>query len=416
MVSLRGDTWGGHEAPSRLARLARELGGLAPFACLYASFGATFSLLGTGSPLVFRAHGMPLGEIGWLQLIALPIGVTFLWAPILDRVRLPGLPHRLGWIAATQLATVALLLALSRAIEGPIRVLFALALATSVTVATMDVALEALVVDTVSRERRPPVTTAKLIGSSIGTMLGIVLVTTFPRTVDLGRAALIVALADALLLLPILRYPEAARRLGRPKRERSRASWSHLRLVAWRGAIIGLYFAAAIMLGLTPSLALLDLGVSLPAVGLITGPMATALTLTMMLLSGWALTRLAAHRLVVALAGGVALGGLLFAGAAAGHLAPLGIGAALLTILFEAGLGVPVFNVMYRWAEGEHAAGDYAVLFGTAFLVSFPVRVASPMLAAALGWPLFFAFAVPLYGAAALVLAGAMKRTASGAA
>ena len=416
MVSLREDAWDAREAQSRLARLARDLGGLAPFACLYVSFGATFSVLGTGAPLVFRARGMPLGEIGWLQLIAIPIGVTFLWAPMLDRVRLPGLPHRLGWIAATQLATVALLLALSRAIEGSIGVLFALALAASVAVATMDVALEALVVDTVSRERRPSVTTTKLIGSSLGTMLGIALVTTFPRTIDLGRAVLIVALADALLLLPILRYREAVRRLARPQQERSRASWSRLRLVAGRGAIVGLYFAPAIMLGSTPSLALLDFSVPLPVVGLITGPATTALSMTMMLLSGWALTRLAAHRLVVALAGGVALGGLLFAGAAAGHSASLGIGAALLTILFEAGLGVPVFAVMYRWAEGEHAAGDYAVLFGTAFLVSFPLRVASPMLAAALGWPLFFSLAVPLYGAAALVLAGAMKRTASGAA
>ena len=416
MVSLDDDALAERGTPSRLARLTRDLGLLAPFACLYASFGATYSLLGTGAPLVFRARGMPLGEIGWLQLISIPIGITFLWAPMLDGVRLFGLPHRIGWIAASQLAAAALLLALSRAIDGPLGVLFSLALAASVAVATMDVALEALVVDTVPRERRPSVTTVKLIGSSIGTMLGIALVTSFPQTIDLARATLILATADALLLLPILRYPEVARRLATRKPERSRASWSRLRTVLGRGAIIGVYFAPAIMLGSTPSLALLDLGVSLPAVGLITGPVTTVLTMAMMLLSGWALTRLAAHRLVLALAGGVAFGGVLFAGATTGHFAQLGIAAALLNVLFEAGLGVPVFNVMYRWSEGGHAAGDYALLFGTAFLVSFPMRVASPMLAAALGWPMFYALVVPLYGAAALVLAGAMRRSASSAA
>ena len=399
-------------ASSRLWRLARDIGALAPFACLYATFGATFSLLGTGAPLVFRARGMPLGEIGWLQLITIPIGVTFLWAPLLDRVRLPSLPHRLGWIVTSQAATVALLLVLSRGTRWPVAALFALVLAISMAAATMDVALEALVVDTVARERRPPVTTAKLIGSSFGTMLGIALVTAFPQTIDLGRAVLIVALVDALLLLPILRYPEAARRLSMTTSSAppAQSAFARLRAVGGRGLVVGFYWTPAIMLGSTPSLALLDLGVSLPMVGLLTGPVTTAINVAMMLLAGWALMRLAAYRLVLWLAAGVAMSGLLLAGATADHIASIGIGAALINILFEAGLGVPVFNMMYRWAEGSHAATDYSILFGIAFLVSFPSRVVSPMLAAALGWPLFFALSVPLYVVTVLMLARAMKR------
>ena len=400
----------------RLAGVLRRAGELLPFACLYATFGATFSLLGTGAPLVFRAHGMPLGAIGWLQLITLPIGITFLWAPLLDRIRLPPLPHRLGWIVASQTIAVMLLLMLSRGTGWPIAVLFPLVLMTSVAVATMDTALEALVVETVPREQRPAVTTAKLVGSSFGTTFGIALVTAFPAAVDLSKALLIVAVIDAVLLLPILRYPEAARQLasgagaGPTPARPARAKFARLGRVGAHGAIIGLYFAPAIMLGSTPSLALLDLGVSLPTVGVLTGPLTTAVNVVMMPLSGWALTRVASHRWIVVLALPVGLGGLLLAGATAAHLAMLGIAASLVVIVFEAGLAVPVFTVMYRWAEGDHAATDYALLFGIAFLVSFPMRVVSPMLAAALGWPLFFALAVPLYLAAVAVLARAVAR------
>ena len=398
----------------RFARVRREAGFLLPFACLYATFGATFGLLGTGAPLVFRAHGMPLDAIGWLQLIYLPIGVTFLWAPLIDRVRLPRLPHRLGWILASQATTVIFLLVLSRGTEWPVGALFPLVLATSVAVATMDVTLEALVVETVPRERRPAVTTAKLIGSSFGTTFGIALVTAFPATLGLPGAMLIVAALDAVLLLPILRYRETPRRLSQAARADptlARPNLARLRIVGARGAIIGLYFAPSIMLGSTPSLALLDLGVSLPAVGLLTGPLTTAINVVMMPLSGFVLTRMAPHRWIVALAVPVAASGLLFAGATASHLAALAVVATLVNIVFEAGLSVPVFNVMYRWAEGRHAATDYAVLFGIAFLVSFPVRVVSPMLAAALGWPLFFALCVPLYVAAALMLSRAVRAT-----
>lgn len=405
-----------HGDASRLARWRRGAADLLPFACLYATFGATFSLLGTGAPLVFRAHGMPLDKIGWLQLIYLPIGVTFLWAPLIDRIRLPGFAHRLGWIVAAQGATVALLLLLSLAAAWPVGLVFAIVLLASVAVATMDVALEALVVETVAREDRPPITTAKLIGSSFGTAVGIALVTALPGLVDLSRAVLIVATLDALLLLPILRYPETARRRVGPEAPRARPALDRLRDVGWHGAIIGLYFAPAIMLGSTPTLALLDLGVSLPIVGAISGPATTIINAVTMVASGALLMRLAAWRLVLALAVGVALSGVLLAGATASHAAALAIAAALINILFEAGLSVPVFNVMYRWAEGSHAATDYAVLFGTAFLVSFPMRVLSPMMASALGWPLFFALAVPFYGVAVLVLARAMKRTAPDAA
>ena len=87
------------EGASRAWRRARPL---LPFFSLYITFGTTLGFLASGAPLILRARGVELAEIGLLQLINLPVGLTFLWAVAIDRLRLPGLPHRIGWIALMQ--------------------------------------------------------------------------------------------------------------------------------------------------------------------------------------------------------------------------------------------------------------------------------------------------------------------------
>ncbi len=167
-----------HAAAIRSARF--RLAGwrpLAPFLCLYVTFGATLGFLSGGAPLILRARGIDLAGIGLLQLINLPVGLTFLWAALLDRVRLPVLAPRLGrrigWIVAAQGATVALLVGLSFGEDWPLPALLALAVATCACVATMDIALEALVVETVPADRRAFLASAKLCGGSLGGILGV---------------------------------------------------------------------------------------------------------------------------------------------------------------------------------------------------------------------------------------------------
>lgn len=216
----------------RLREATDTLSFLLPFASLYIAYGATFGLIGTAAPLVFRARGMPLAEVGLLQIMYLPIGLSFLWAPLLDRIRLPWLPHRVGWIAAGQLTTIALVLTLSRGEHWPVAVLFPVALGTCMATATMDIALEALIVETVTRRRRPLVTTAKLCCIALGGTVGISLATLFPSAIGLPQALATVAVLDALLLLPILRYPEDRRRRAPSSRGDASAPRTRFRLIA----------------------------------------------------------------------------------------------------------------------------------------------------------------------------------------
>ncbi len=389
---------------------ARHRWRLLPFVALYLSFGATLGFLGGAAPILLRARGVALAQVGLLHLIDLPLGLTFLWAAALDRVRLPPLPHRIGWVAAAQALGVALLLALSAGEGWPAPALFALAVGVSFAFATMDVALEALVVETVPGEARPPVTTAKLCGASLGGILGVGLLSVTYAQLGWRGSLLLLALVDALCLLPILRYPEEGLRRAGPPPEGPGAGLRS-RVLLGRAALIGFTFAASGLL-LTPTgLVLLDLHVSLAAVGFVTGTLGPAINLGATLASGALMARVSSGRIVSVMAVGVALSGALMVLATAGGSGRLGIAAAVLGAVAASSLGVPIFNMIYRWAQGAAAATDYSLLFGIGFLAAIPARVGGPALAALLGWPAFFALATPLYVASLWLLGAAMRRT-----
>ncbi|MFH6783817.1 MULTISPECIES: MFS transporter [Methylobacterium] len=384
---------------------------LAPFFCLYVAFGATLGFLSGGAPLILRARGLDLAEVGLLQLINLPVGLTFLWAALLDRVRLPFLGHRLGWIVAAQGTTVALLAGLSLGEHWPLPALLALAVAVCAGIATMDIALEALVVETVPAERRAFVASAKLCGASLGGILGVGVLVGSYDVLGWRAAVLACAALDALCLLPILAYPEARLQGVGAAPERWSGSVARLRALAGRIAALGAYFAAAYLIGGPNTLALLDLGVPLARVGALTGTVLPAVNLVMALVAGGLAARFGTVRLVAAGGLGVLAAGGLMAAACAVRSEELALAATVLNYVFGGVLGVPVFNMIYRWAQGPRPATDYALLFGAAFFAAMPLRVAAPALAGWAGWPGYFAAAMPLYAASLAWLALTIART-----
>ena len=406
-AAMKGSLATGGRAGAGLAALRP----LAPFFCLYVTFGATIGFLAGGAPLILRARGMELAEIGLLQLINLPVGLTFLWAAALDRIRLPVLGHRIGWITAAQGLTVALLCALSLGEHWPLPVLLALAVAACACVATMDIALEALVVETVPAERRAFVASAKLCGASLGGILGVGVLVGAYDLIGWRLAVLACAGLDALCLLPILAYPEGRLRGAGGPPERWTGSLARLRALVSRILVLGAYFAAAYLLSGPNTLALLDLGVPLGQVGFLTGSVLPGVNLVMALVAGALAARFGTVALILSGGTGVlASGGLMAAACAAGATGPA-IVATVMNFVCGGLLGVPVFNMIYRWAQGPRPATDYALLFGAAFFAAMPLRVAAPALAGWAGWPLYFAAAMPLYAAAIAWLARAVSRT-----
>lgn len=394
-----------------LKNLVARFRPLAPFFFLSITFGTTLGFLTAGAPLILRARGIELAQIGLLQLINLPVGLTFLWAGIIDRIRLPALPHRIGWIMLMQAAAILFLAVLSLGEFWPLPALFVLAVATSFCVATMDVAVEALVVETIGAELRPVVTSLKFCGASLGAIIGAGLLVEHYAQIGWHAALLMVAGLNLLCLLPLLFYPE--RRLRRPEAmlERRAGPLGRLRYLSAHAATIGFSFAAIYALTGTNSLALLDLGLPLETVGFVTGTLSPAINIAMALAAGGLMRRFGTVPVVAAGACGVVAAGALMLLAMAGKMPELAIAATLLAMIAGGGLGVPVFSMIYRWAQGPRAATDYALLFGAAFFAAMPIRVGAPALAGEVGWPLYFGLAIPVFAAAAGLLLRAIRLT-----
>ncbi len=112
------------------------------------SSGAPFGIL--AEPLIARLaeSGVSKTEIGFFALLSLPYSLKLLWAPIIDRVALPGLSRafgrRRGWALAAQACLLAAIIALGLADpQVSLGLTAACALAVAFASATQDIVLDA---------------------------------------------------------------------------------------------------------------------------------------------------------------------------------------------------------------------------------------------------------------------------------
>lgn len=135
---------------------------------LYISFGVCFGLLEYGIPPILLSQGVDLQAMGWVIALYIPFGLTFLWAPVVDRISLPWLSHRIGWIALCQIVSSGLLIAIAFGSSLPAAGMFFLGLAVCFAVATMDLALDALAVDMIGPKYRSMAAALKVSALALG--------------------------------------------------------------------------------------------------------------------------------------------------------------------------------------------------------------------------------------------------------
>ena len=111
--------------------------------------GFPWVLIGSSLTLWLTEDGLSRSTIGWAGLIFGVYAFNFLWAPLIDRVRLPWLSRRLGqrraWILVLQ-AAVLVCLVLWSALDPSENLgsVIAIGLAIAVASATQDIAIDAL--------------------------------------------------------------------------------------------------------------------------------------------------------------------------------------------------------------------------------------------------------------------------------
>ena len=127
--------------------------------------------------LWLATEGLDIQTIGLFSLVGAPYTFKFLWAPLLDRGRLPWLTARLGlrrsWLLVSQLALVLAISGLG--LTNPVQAVWWTATVTllvTVLSATQDIALDAWRVETFTPQEQGNAAAATVLGYRVGMLWG----------------------------------------------------------------------------------------------------------------------------------------------------------------------------------------------------------------------------------------------------
>ena len=123
---------------------------------LGAMSGFPWVLIGSALSLWLKEDGMSRSTVGWASLIFGVYTINYLWAPLIDRVRIPYLTERVGhrksWILCLQLVILLALVAWSTLSPSQnLAVVIAVGLAIAIASASQDITIDALRIEQVGR-------------------------------------------------------------------------------------------------------------------------------------------------------------------------------------------------------------------------------------------------------------------------
>ncbi|MGE0969640.1 MFS transporter [Klebsiella sp. WOUb02] len=389
---------------------ADSLAVLLAISALYIGFGMTMGLIQGGFPAIMRAQGMSLGAVGWLYALYLPLGMAFLWSPLVDRWRPPFLAVELAWIVPMQLASALVVAAVALMQGADLRLLFAMGLFVAFAMATMDIALDALAVVRIESAWRPRAAACKLAALSIGAMIGGgAFVVLFQR---FGWATIFLCYAASLLLLivPMLLVSKtksgAAPPPALPQKKASLRRLLRNPLQCRRLVLLTLTCCVIFPLSALNRLMLIDMQVSMEVIG---GVVGTLGPVTMLITAGIAAPLMHRFGLPCAIWLFTALAILALAAMVAGYsleLPWLAITGAVTMGAAVGGIYVVLSARILGWSRGEQPATDYATYYGVGRFVSTLATIGFAQMVSLISWPLFY-----LCGVLALLAVMALLRS-----
>ena len=209
---------------------------------LFLGFSAGLPLLLVLGTLSFRLReaGIDRTTIGYLSWVGLAYGFKWAWAPLVDRLPLPGLTHwlgrRRGWLLLSQLAIVGGLVGM--ALNDPqqqLQAVVAFALVVAFGSATQDIALDAFRIESAGAERQAALAAAYQTGYRLAMIwagAGVLWIAARAEVAPVAGAAatayqhgawqagyLAMAASMAVGMLTVLLSPEPARRQLPPARD-----------------------------------------------------------------------------------------------------------------------------------------------------------------------------------------------------
>ncbi|HEX7125342.1 MAG TPA: MFS transporter [Thermodesulfobacteriota bacterium] len=377
---------------------------LAWVALVYFAEGLPYGLIFDTFNAYFATAGLNLRSIGLLTSVSLPWTLKFLWAPAVD---LWG--ERRHWFAAAQFAVAAILALFAVAPPGTdVDRIWLLLFCVALAGATQDIAIDAYTIDLVDRDEMGRAngvrqTTYRLATSVTagGLLLWLADLAGWPTTFGV-TSAIFVALGLLSLRTPRVLRPTPARQ-GRPFRERLEGAvvWPFMLFVRRAGlasflGILGfvvLFRVGEYALGPMVTPFRVQRGLTLAEIGLLTGFVSPAATITGFLAAGWLTTRLGIFRALIVLGFFQAASNLGYSAAA---LAPEGLKwplyAASAVESFCGGLGsTPFITFLTAICSRGHAATQFALLTALFNITGLVARTSSGFLAEWMGFAAYFA-------------------------
>lgn len=370
-----------------------QTGVLIALNALYIGFGAIMGTVQGGLPPVLRQQGLDVGAVGLVYAFYLPFGLAFLWAHYIDRLRLPFLGHRTGWIVGMQVVAVSAVLLLAFGGAWPVALLAVFGFAVTLAMATMDTALDALAVERIDPDKRSLASGLKLAALSTGAMIGNGAFVVFFSRFGWEAAFLFLAGLMVLLALPILTIRESGAAVEQPSQGKA-SLLNVLRDPGRRKRLLLVTLVSCIIFPLAGlnRIMLVDLGVPLERIGWIVGTLGPV---SMLLVSFLSVPLMARAGLSAAFLSFGALGILsvgLLAGASFFAHAPLAIAGSILTGAAVSGIYVTLMAKIIGWAAGDQPATDYAAYYGISRLASTILTIVAAQVAARADWSVFYAF------------------------
>jgi len=119
--------------------------------------GFPWVLIGSGLSLWLKEEGLSRSTIGWAGLIFSVYAFNYLWAPVVDRIRIPWLTNKLGhrraWIVSMQL--IILISLISWSLLSPtanLSLVIAVGLIIAIASATQDITVDALRIEQIRQD------------------------------------------------------------------------------------------------------------------------------------------------------------------------------------------------------------------------------------------------------------------------
>ncbi|BBK40903.1 MFS transporter [Allostella vacuolata] len=383
---------------------------------IYVAQSLIASMTFRGVPAVLRSEGAGLDRIGLVSLFMLPWALKFLWAPWLERLRLPvsGRRHSRPIIVLGQVAAILLVAALALAAPGDWpAMLFCLLAVAAVVTATVDIACDGFTVEQLASRDRGWGNAMQVGGGYVGAMLGGGL---FLVLVDhAGWSAAVLAMAAVLVAftLPMALTPEPAGDARAQAAHRPSLGAAFARPAIRQGIVIVLLAQAGMRLtqGMIGPL-LLDRGFSLAELGTVAGAGGTVVSIAATLAAAVAVRRWSAMRLV---GPALLMQGLLFLAFLAAALMadpPRALLAGLLLAkAFVVGAGfVVLYAAMMDWSSLRQAGVDFTILQCADAGMAALAGLAGGVIAEHFGYRACFGLAALLALVAALRVPGMVRR------